>query len=166
MILHRHIILKTSQRYNYFLYEVLCVHFIKKNADTQRAFYRTSYKVKIKTSYNIALRITALHRPFRELAPNDCGICRKCFAYSSKAMCGASPSRVYDERKCRKVSVRQSAECAVTSACAKYKSHSGQDMKKACTSFPKECDAGSCPLRRVLTDTYRWQWLTSKLSVR
>ena len=41
----------------------LCA-FIKKNADTQRAFYRTSYKVKIKTSYNIALRITALHRPF------------------------------------------------------------------------------------------------------
>ena len=70
------------------------------------------------------------------------------------------------ERKRRKVSVRQSKECAVTSACAKYKSHSGQDMKKACTSFPKECDAGSCPLRRVLTDTYRWQWLTSKLSVR
>ena len=41
----------------------LCA-FIKKNADTQRAFYRTSYKVKIKTSYNIALRITALKRNF------------------------------------------------------------------------------------------------------
>ena len=104
--------------------------------------------------------------PLWELAPNFSGICRKRFAHSSKSMCGASPSRVYDERKRRKVSVSQCKECAVTSACAKYKSHSGQDMKKACTSFPKECDAGSCPLRRVLTDTYRWQWLTSKLSVR
>lgn len=86
--------------------------------------------------------------------------------FTFSRMCGASPSRVCDERKRRKVSVRQSKECAMPSACAKYKSHSGQDMKKACTSFPKECDAGSCPLRRVLTDTYRWQWLTSKLSVR
>ena len=59
------------------------------------------------------------------------------------------------ERKRMKVSVSQSAHSAVKSACAKYKSHSGKDMKKACTSFPKECDAGSCPLRRVLTDTYR-----------
>lgn len=65
----------------------------------------------------------------------------KCFAHSFtflpfylftfSKMCGASLSRVYDERKRRKVSVRQSVHCAVTSACAKYKSHSGQEMKKA-----------------------------------
>ena len=130
-------------------------------------------KIKTKGSrekeFSPRFRVTTPDRPASplwELAPNDSGICRKHFAHSFKAMCGASLSRVYDERKRRKVSVRQSVHCAVTSACAKYKSHSGQDMKKACTSFPKECDAGSCPLRRVLTDTYRWQWLTSKLSVR
>ena len=87
-----------------------------------------------------------------------------CPLFQSDVRC--KPFARVRERKQRKESVRQSVHCAVTSACAKYKSHSGQDMKKACTSFPKECDAGSCPLRRVLTDTYRWQWLTSKLSVR
>lgn len=45
-------------------------------------------------------------------------------------------------------------------------SHSGQDMKKAHTSFPfRECDVDSYPLRRALAGTHRKQCLMLSLSV-
>ncbi len=69
-------------------------------------------------------------------------------------MCGKIALHEYESGSGGKRSCSHSKECAVQSACVGKRATAKWTRKKL-APLPNGCDASSCPLRRVLTGTYR-----------